>query len=177
MHTFPLRLRQLSETLLFAAISAENAGFLDFPDNADYKHRNDWVPTPFWGQNIFKGMHSLSDILNIGRFVNETSHDEETVGNLAWFQDNKTFYCRIIGVLDLISEDKLYDVDSDEHQEFLQDFGSLSLFPVRLRELAQHLEDAATASIKMNFLTIPDTEDDASSGGSDGDEGDEDEED
>ena len=176
VHTFPLRTRQLAEIFRSAAICAEKAGFLDFPDSADYKHKNDWVPTPFWGQDISKEMHSLSDILNIGRFVNETSHGEDTVGNLAWFQDNKTFYCPIIAVLDLISEDKLYDSQSEEHLEFLEDFGSLSLFPVRLRQLAQHLENAATDSIKLNFLTIPDTEDDASSGGSD-DEGSEDEED
>ena len=96
--------------------------------------------------------------------------------NLAWLQNGKTFYCPITGVLDLIQDDKLYDPESDEHLEFLEDFGSLSLFPVRLRQLAQHLQNAAIASIELNFLTIPDTQEDASEdeedkdGNEDGDE-------
>ena len=167
IYSFPLRLRQLSEILRSAAIFAEQAGFLDFPNDADYKQRDHWVPPPFWGEDISDKMCSLSDILDIGRIVNEITHTEETVGNLAWFQDGKTFYCPITGVLDLIKCGKLEDTESEEYLEFLEDFGSLCSFPVRLRQLSQHLENAAIDSIDLNFLTIPDTQEDASSGGSD----------
>ena len=155
LHLFPQRLREISELLRFAALAAESAGFLDFPPNDDYKPTNDWMPNPIQENGVSKEMCELADILNIGRFVNDDQCDD-LIGNLAWVQNGKTVYCPISAVLELIENDTLNENDSEGHLQFLEDYGSLSLFPVRLRELAQHLENAAIAAIFLNFLTIPD---------------------
>ena len=100
-------------------------------------------------------MCKLADLLHIGRYVNDDQGDE-IIGNLAWVQNGKTVYCPISAVVDLIENDNFDDEDSEEHLQFHEDYGSLSLFPIRLGELAQHLENAAIAAIDLNFLTIPD---------------------
>ena len=161
LHIFPRRLRKISENLRFAALEAESAGFSDFPPNNDYKPTNDWMPNPINENGISKEMNKLADLLNIGRYVND-DQDDEVIGNLAWFHNGKTFYCPISAVVDLIENDTLNDNDSEDHLQFLEDYGSLSLFPIRLRELAQHLEQAAIAAIDLNFLTIPDCDEDCS---------------
>ena len=175
--TFPLRLKKLTEILRCAAGAAERAGFGDFPYKTWHEHTNDWTPTPYKEEGISEAMCSLADLLNIGRFTRKSDHNDDTIGNLAWFQDGKTVYCPITGVLDLIRDDKLFENDSDEHIKYIDDFGTLKLFPRQLRQLALHLEKAANASIDLNFLTIPDTGDDASEDEEDEDEEDEDEED
>ena len=173
LHVFPKRLQEIADMLRSASLEAENAGFLNFPFNDDYKPRNEWLPAPNKENgSISKEMCKLADLLNIGRFVNDGQGDE-IIGNLAWVQNGKTVCCPISAVVDLIENDNFDDDDSEEHLQFLEDYGSLSLFPSRLRELAQRLENAAIAAIDLNFLTIPDCDEDCS----DDEEKDEEEED
>ena len=77
----------------------------------------------------------------------------------------------------MIENQNFDDVESEEHLQFLEDYGSLSLFPIRLRELAQYLENAAIAANDLNFPTIPDCEEDCSDSEEEVKDEDEDEED
>jgi hypothetical protein len=173
LHVFPKRLQEIADMLRSASLEAENAGFLDFPFNDDYKPKNEWLPTPNTkNDTMSQEMCKLADLLNIGRFVND-DQGEDIIGNLAWVDNGKTVLCPISAVLDLIEKDLLNEDESEDHLQFLEDYDSLSVFPIRLRELAQQLEAAATAAIDLNFQTIPDEEEDCS----ENDEDDEDEED
>jgi hypothetical protein len=162
LHDFPTRLDQLAQRLRKAAYYADTAGFNKFPDNADYTNKNKWLPKPFEGKGISVGMRHLADKLNIGRFINEEIHDDIAVGNLAWMQDGITLCCPISSVLYLIEEEILMDSDDEMHMEFIQDYGSLNKFPLRLRQLANHLDGAADLAITLDIDEIPDGEDEHS---------------
>jgi hypothetical protein len=160
IHLFPHRLREIGELLRFAALAANSAGFCDFPENNDYKP-SDWIPTSIKETSLSEEMSKLSDMLDIKRFVNEGQGDN-IVGNLSWMNNGKMIYCPISAVVDLIENDNFEDVNSEEHQRFLENYGALSLFPIRLKELALHFENAAIAANHLQFPTIPDYLEDCS---------------
>ena len=119
------------------------------------------MPTPIKENCISEDMSKLADFLDVKRFVDD-GQDDAIIGNLAWVVNEKMIYCPIAAVVDLIKNDSFEDVNNEKHRQFLENYGSLSLFPTRLRELAQHFENAAIAAIDLNFLTIPDFAEDCS---------------
>ena len=162
LHEFPDRLDQLAQRLRKAADYAEKAGFDDFPDSADYTIKNKWLPKPCEEKGISVNMRILVDKLNIGRFINEDIHNDMAVGNLAWEEQGITLCCPISSVLYLIEEEILLDSDDEMHMEFIQDYGSLNMFPLRLRQLANRLDGAADLAITLDIDEIPDGKDEDS---------------
>ena len=156
---WPRDLKALARRIYFAADLAYSAGFDKIAADPTLRPKHHPPPTLPFGTPPAE-MQDMVDAVNITRLASpgggHFKSPRSEIGNVAWFNKEResTLVCCITSVFDLHDAGVLFCPDDKRHAEVAAEYGPLHLFPLRLRQLSRHLDDAAERAKAIGFYHL-----------------------